>query len=105
MFYEGVGEDGRSSIGLAVSDDGSSGWRRCPQPILQAAADKDAWDAGSVGSPCAVAMAYGKWRLYYSGRSQAGPGQWEGIGLALTADVGDADYEGIMLSFKRRASS
>lgn len=28
MWYEGVAEDGSRSIGMAVSDDGISGWKR-----------------------------------------------------------------------------
>lgn len=28
MWYEGVAEDGSHSIGMAVSDDGISGWKR-----------------------------------------------------------------------------
>ena len=106
MFYEGVGEDGTTAIGLAVSDNGRCSWRRCPRPLLEAAVDGDAWDAGCVGAPCAVAMAYGKWRLYYAGSSHKGPGRWQGIGLALTADdEEEGEFEGIKLSFKRRSAS
>ena len=106
MFYEGIGDDGTAAIGLAVSDNGRDKWRRCPHPILTAASNPDAWDAGCVGAPCAIAMAYGKWRLYYAGRQQSGPGRWQGVGLALTADVdSDSEFEGIKLSFCRRDSS
>ncbi|KAK9838636.1 hypothetical protein WJX74_000352 [Apatococcus lobatus] len=106
MFYEGIGDDGTSAIGLAVSDSGRDNWRRCPDPILTAASDEDAWDAGCVGAPCAVAMAYGKWRLYYAGRQQKGPGNWQGIGLALTSDAESVrEFEGIRLSYQRRQTS
>lgn len=106
MFYEGVGDNGSSAIGLAVSDSGRDRWRRCPQPILTAASDPAAWDAGCVGAPCAVAMAYGKWRLYYAGRQHKGPGKWQGIGLALTSDAPSVgEFEGIKLSLMRRDSS
>jgi hypothetical protein len=55
MFYEGVGPDQSRSIGVAVSKDGMNNWKRCPTPVLQPASN--GWDQGSVGSPCAVAMA------------------------------------------------
>eukprot|EP00879_Flechtneria_rotunda_P022777 GHRR01024054.1.p1 GENE.GHRR01024054.1~~GHRR01024054.1.p1 ORF type:complete len:357 (+),score=108.66 GHRR01024054.1:488-1558(+) len=99
MFYEGVASDGTRSIGLATSGDGSSNWQRHPQPILSPSGNPAAWDAGSVGTPSAVAMSLGKWRLYYAGRSaQLGP--WEGIGVAL----GGPNSEGSSseLTFKRR---
>lgn len=70
MFYEGVAADGTRSIGLAVSKDGLKGWKRYPQPILSASEEEGAWDSGAVGTPCAVSMAAGRWRLYYAGRQQ-----------------------------------
>ena len=56
MFYEAVAEDGARSIGAAVSRDGLRGWQRLLAPVL-AAGEPGAWDAGSVGAPCAVPMA------------------------------------------------
>ena len=117
MFYEGIAEDGRRSIGLAISDDGIKNWRRQAEPVLTGAdfntdhsenesesssssnSDSQRWDSGSVGTPCAVSMAKGKWRLYYSGRKLPTSGPWEGIGLALSEDDGS---QGGVLKFKRR---
>lgn len=83
MFYEGIDQRGRRSIGLAISKDGISGWEKRDQPILSPS--EEGWDNGSVGSPCAVSMAQGRWRLYYSGSSRSGLAvPWEGIGLALS---------------------
>jgi len=79
MFYEAVAADGVRSIGLATSADGKSGWQRLPAPVLGPADTPTAWDAGCVGAPCAVAMAAGKWRVYYAGRAQQ-QGPWEGVG-------------------------
>ena len=103
MFYEGVAGDGSRSIGVAVSDDGRKNWRRQPEPVLSESSDPDAWDTGSVGTPWAVSMARGKWRLYYSGRTGAAAGPWEGIGLALSED-GDS-FDGAPGKFKRRSAS
>jgi hypothetical protein len=73
MYYEAVGAGGSRSVGCAVSADGLSGWRRHAEPVLVAAAEEAAWDGGGVGTPCAVSMAAGRWRLYYSGRPA---GRW-----------------------------
>lgn len=100
MFYEAVAADGSRSIGLATSADGRSNWRRSPQPLVRTAEAAAAWDAGSVGAPCAVPMSGGRWRLYYAGRSQQ-QGPWEGIGVAL-GGVEEGGNSGVQLSFKRR---
>jgi hypothetical protein len=105
MFYEAVAADGTRSIGLATSPDGKSNWQRRPQPVLAPpTAAAGAWDAGGVGSPCAVPMSGGRWRLYYAGRS-AQHGAWEGIGVALGAPPARdaAGGGGVQLAFKRRA--
>lgn len=87
MFYEAVAADGGRSIGLAISNDGKSGWQRHPAPVLEGTGEAAAWDAGAVGCPCAVSMAGGKWRLYYAGRQQRQGGAWRGIGLARSDET------------------
>lgn len=92
MMYEAVAADNRRSVGMAVSKDGTS-WKRYGRPVLlPAAAEAEAaggvsWDGGDVGSPCAVSMSAGKWRLYYCGRKERGPGKW-GTGL----EAGGSDW-------------
>ena len=102
MFYEAVAEDDSRSIGLAVSDDGLKNWRRTSEPVLTASSDPGAWDGGAVGTPWAVSMNKGKWRLYFSGRKGAEGGAWGGIGLALSVD-GHSTAEGAPVKFKRRS--
>jgi hypothetical protein len=99
MFYEAVAADGSRSIGLATSQDGRRGWQRYSEPVLTPSAQENAWDAGSVGAPCAVPMSAGKWRLYYAGREQQ-EGSWGGIGVALGGPE-DGTLGG-QLAFKRR---
>lgn len=70
------------------------------RPVLTASEASDAWDCGSVGTPCAVSMAGGSWRLYYSGKQQTGPGAWTSIGMALNTEDSD-QFEGIQIAFKR----
>lgn len=105
MFYEGVAADGSRSIGLAVSEDGKTRWERHPLPVLvPASQDDNAWDGGSVGTPWAVSMAAGKWRLYYSGRNGHTESKaWNGIGLALSVDDA-SQFRGAPTVFKRRMS-
>lgn len=100
MFYEAVAADGGRSIGLAVSADGKSGWKRCPTPVLEGSGVAGVWDEGGVGCPCAVSMAGGKWRLYYSGRPQRVGGAWRGIGMARSMD-GAPRHEGGPTRFER----
>jgi hypothetical protein len=89
MFYEAVGAEagGTRSIGVVASADGLKGWAPLAsgsEPLLSPATrGSGAWDAGGVGSPCAVPMSGGRWRLYYAGRGDGGDGAWSGIGLAL----------------------
>ena len=83
MFYEGVSVHGQRSIGLAMSRDGLTGWQSCQDPVLSPS--EGGWDMGSVGAPCALPMAKGRWRLYYSGSAASALAtSWEGIGLALS---------------------
>ena len=113
MFYEAVAWNGGRSIGLAVSDDGKGTWRRHPHPVFTPACSSsdgcddagEAWDQGAVGTPCAVPMAKGKWRLYYSGRKGVSAGPWEGIGLALSEDgVVNNGTDNAPVKFKRRTT-
>lgn len=99
MFYEAFDDEGRRSIGLAVSDEGLAAWERHPEPVLRPAAEAGAWDSGEVGAPCAVSMAGGKWRLYYAGKGTAGPGAWSGVGLALSEGE---TFKGAPVRFRRR---
>jgi hypothetical protein len=101
MFYEAFDDAGRVSIGMATSDDGLRDWKRRPAPVLEASTVEGDWDSGSVGSPCAVSMAAGKWRLYYSGKTAAGLGAWDGVGVAL-ADTDPS--EEVPTSFQRRST-
>jgi hypothetical protein len=102
MFYEAVAEDNTRSIGVAVSEDGIYGWKRHSEPVLRPSDDPTAWDVGSIGTPWAVSMAQGRWRLYYAGRNGA-TGAWNGIGLALSNADGPI-LDGAPLSFRRRTS-
>lgn len=97
MFYEAFAADGRRSIGVAVSEDGLRNWERHSEPVLGAGA-AGAWDGVEVGAPCAVAMAEGRWRLYYSGRGD--DGVWGGVGVALSED--GQSWNGAPTKFKRR---
>ncbi|CAH9128996.1 unnamed protein product [Cuscuta epithymum] len=87
MAYEGVGVDGRRSIGVAISPDGLKGWRRVVgcNPVLRGCEGGDGWDCEGVGSPCLVQMdgedEVGQWRLYYRG---VGRGGRTGIGMAVS---------------------
>lgn len=103
MFYEAVAYDNRRSIGLAVSKDGIRGWQRYSKPVLApSTAEGGGWDCASVGTPWAVSMAKGQWRLYYSGKKNI-QGPWEGIGLALSDSDGSEDkWMGAPVRFKRR---
>ena len=100
MFYEAFSNDNTRSIGLAVSKDGMTQWRRYPEPIVAPASNLDAWDCGSVGTPWAVSMSKGRWRLYYSG-SQSQYGAWEGIGVALSKPDSEKFHEAPITFVKR----
>ncbi|TXG56538.1 hypothetical protein EZV62_017851 [Acer yangbiense] len=86
MAYEGVGKDGKRSIGLAVSPDGVKNWKRIQEDheaALEASTGEDGWDNEGVGSPCLVRMedSFDEWRLYYVGVGQGGR---TGIGMAVS---------------------
>ncbi len=95
MFYEGVGEGGYRSIGLAVSDNGSD-WQRQPgaEPngaiFSHAPKGSGRWDAFAVGTPRVVPMADGSFRLYYVGANETPSGfvnelaMVQQIGLAIS---------------------
>ncbi|KAK4772427.1 hypothetical protein SAY86_014202 [Trapa natans] len=83
MAYEAVAEDGRTSIGMAESEDGLRCWRRLGEgPVLEASGT-DGWDSWGVGSPCLVPMEghEDEWRIYYVGTSLGGR---TGIGMAIS---------------------
>ncbi|KAL4569508.1 hypothetical protein LXL04_025147 [Taraxacum kok-saghyz] len=82
MVYEGVGVDGRRSIGLARSSDGLKDWGRVGgEPILEYV--EGCWDDEGVGSPYLVHMEgeEDEWRLYYKGMGKNGR---SGIGMAVS---------------------
>lgn len=84
MAYEGVGEDGKSRIGVAVSEDGLKNWQRVGEgPVFKESDNDGGWDGEGVGSPCLVQMDGDaeEWRLYYRG---IGRGGRSGIGLAVS---------------------
>ncbi|KAK2636164.1 hypothetical protein Ddye_030956 [Dipteronia dyeriana] len=85
MVYEGVGVDGKTSIGLAMSADGLEDWRRFQDKAVLETESKDgSWDNMGIGSPCLVQMdgdGGDEWRLYYRG---IGSGGRTGIGLAVS---------------------
>ncbi|KAH6798091.1 Arabinanase/levansucrase/invertase [Perilla frutescens var. hirtella] len=83
MVYEGVGENGRRSIGMAVSSDGLKQWRRVDEGPVFEQSEEGGWDSEGVGSPCLVEMDGDteEWRLYYRG---IGRGGRTGIGLAVS---------------------
>ena len=89
------------------------------RPLLEGSAVNGAWD-GEVGGPCAVPMAEGRYRVYYSGRrhtaaSEASSGSssegssdggrpWEGFGLALNPAEATGQgqvFEGMRTDFQR----
>lgn len=81
MVYEGIGADGRTSIGMVKSDAGLLKWERCQdEPIFRPAESAQAWDGAGVGSPCLVHMDGDEWRLYYVGVSATGA---TAIGMAM----------------------
>lgn len=99
MFYEAVDKAGRRCVGVATSSDGLHDWQRHPEPVLHASGESNAWDSGGVGSPCAVSMAGGRWRLYYAGKREA-DSAWRGIGVALSPE--DRVVSEAPTSFARR---
>lgn len=86
MIYEGIGADGRTSIGLARSDAGLLKWERCQEePIFRPGESERAWDSAGVGSPCLVHMGGDEWRLYYVGVSCTGE-----TAIGMATNVGDS---------------
>ncbi|KAL3829878.1 hypothetical protein ACJIZ3_018680 [Penstemon smallii] len=83
MVYEGVGVNGKRSIGMATSCDGLKDWRRVrDSPVFEQSGD-GGWDCEGVGMPCLVHIdgEIEEWRLYYRG---IGKGGRSGIGLAVS---------------------
>ena len=102
MFYEAFDAQGRRSIGLAVSEDGSTSWQRHPEPVLTGSGERGAWDSHEVGAPYAVSMAAGKWRLYYCGKGEGGT-VWQGVGAALSDE--QAEVLAAPTAFRRRVGT
>jgi predicted GH43/DUF377 family glycosyl hydrolase len=76
MFYIGFRDQHHAQIGMALSSDGISGWKRhSANPIIRPGVDK--WDHDSCYKPFAVFDGQ-KWLLWYNGRR----GGFEQIGLA-----------------------
>jgi beta-1,2-mannobiose phosphorylase / 1,2-beta-oligomannan phosphorylase len=76
MFYIGFRNEHYAQIGMALSSDGVTGWKRHPaNPIIRPGRDK--WDHDSCYKPFAVFDGQ-KWLLWYNGRR----GGFEQIGLA-----------------------
>lgn len=100
MFYEGVRADGYRSIGLAESEDGLR-WTRIPghesdgSVFAHAPRGSGRWDAFAVGTPCAVPMSDGSWRLYYVGANET-PGGYADE-LAMRHQIGVAVSDGANL--------
>lgn len=89
MVYEGIGADGRTSIGMARSEAGLLKWERCQEePIFRPAESAKAWDGAGVGSPCLVHMDGDEWRLYYVGVSASGD-----IAIGMAMNVGSSVTE------------
>ena len=103
MVYEGVAADGRHRLGLARSADGLT-WSKVSGlgpdpggPIFQGtAAEDDAWDNGNVGTPWAVRLADGRWRLYYVGTSSKG--RTVAIGAAEADELLSASWTRVAVS-------
>lgn len=102
MFYEAFCRStNRRSIGLAVSKDGVKDWKRLDRPVLDRSVG--GWDSGSVGTPWAVSMAKGRWRLYYSGMSEDNVGgAWSGIGVAMSKVDSSENFLGAPVEFERK---
>jgi hypothetical protein len=105
MFYEGVGEGGYRSIGLAVSDNGID-WQRQPGPesngsiFTHAPKGSGRWDAFAVGTPRVVPLPDGSFRLYYVGANETAAGFADE--LAMVQQIGVAISEGADFTRWRR---
>ncbi|MBK1648680.1 glycosyl hydrolase [Rhabdochromatium marinum] len=97
MFYEGVGEQGYRSIGLATSDDGIH-WTRRPgrepdgSAFAHAPKGSGQWDAFAVGTPHIVPLPDGSFRLYYVGANETPAGFTDE--LAMVQQIGVAISNG-----------
>ncbi|KAK4753570.1 hypothetical protein SAY87_001674 [Trapa incisa] len=99
MAYEAVAADARTSIGIAISEDGLGCWRKVGEGPALEASGTDGWDNWGVGSPCLVPMDghEDEWRIYYVGTDLGGR---TGIGMAISngSDMGSFQrWSGISL--------
>ena len=77
MFYIGFQNEDYAQIGIAFSDNGTSGWKRHPEnPII--APTPGSWDGEACYKPF-VLYDGEKWILWYNGRN----GKFEQIGVAF----------------------
>lgn len=83
MWYEGLGNDGTHSIGLAQSNDGIH-WTPQPQPVFAPARD-GSWDDNVVSAPYVIKLDESRLRMYYVGASSDSP---MAIGAADSTDGG-----------------
>lgn len=96
MAYEGIGRDGKRSIGMAVSEDGLKNWMRFGDgfAVLKppSSENEKGWDCEGVGSPCLVQMdgEEDEWRLYYRGIGKDGK---TGIGMAVSKGTDISMFE------------
>lgn len=96
MWYEGVSQDGKHSIGLATSSNGIVWERASNNPVFTASSsDSGAWDSGGVGSPHLVWLPEKRrWRMYYVGTplNNMGGGSAEATDdKVATAGIGAAE--------------
>lgn len=92
MVYEGCNSKFEFGIGLATSDDGLK-WKKDTEagpepggPILKARVGENVWDNIIVGSPYALTMNDGSFRMYYLGvgKLEGDETSKQGIGLAVS---------------------
>lgn len=87
MFYISYEDAHKSTISIARSRDGITGWQRHPQNPIIATGPADAWDSEAIFKPC-VLHEPGRWLLWYNGGNVG----VEHIGMAIH-DGDDLGFE------------